>query len=152
MATSKVNQRRYNSTYYEKNKDKIAERRKKKYWSDPSYRNTVRSSSRERYQETAKSKDARIGYTVKRADGQELYTITYAAQVANRKEETLRSWEKAGDVPKTTYTDSRGWRLYTAHQIEILSIAFKKYDEGEWTREIVRSYLHNNWRGKPEGG
>lgn len=141
----KVAQREYNRRYYAKKKKEIADARKRKYWSDPDYRNKVRAGSRKRYRQEAKSRDSRIGYTVKKADGKELYTITYAAQVSDRKEDTIRSWEKSGDIPKTVYTDTRGWRLYTSHQIELLSVAFKKFDTGEWTREIVRSYLHNNW-------
>jgi hypothetical protein len=138
-------QREYNRMYYRRRKEEIAKNRKKKYWSDPSYRNQLRADARRRYEEETKDRDPRIGYTIKKVNNRELYTITYAAQVTNRTEDTIRSWEKTGDIPLSTYTDSRGWRLYTAHQINLLATAFQKMDTGEWTREIVRTYLKNKW-------
>lgn len=137
--------REYNREYYNKRKELISQRRKQKYWSDSDYRASVRNLSRNRYRTTAKSTDPKIGYTVKRSDGIDLYTIKYAAQVTGKKEETIRSWEKTGIIPASTYTDSRGWRLYTAAQIELLANAFRRHNSGEWTKEIVRDYLKNNW-------
>ena len=135
----------YNQEYYRKNKDRISARRKKKYHSDGQHRSRLQRLARDRYNQVAKSRDKAVGYTVKKIDGMELYTITYAAQVTGRPKETLRTWEKRGYIPLTTYTDTRGWRLYTAHQIKLLQESFQRFDAREWTVQDVQNYLFERW-------
>lgn len=139
------NQKDYNADYYQRNKERIAEQRRQKYQEDAKLRNKARARARRRYHEQLKSPDRKVGYTVKKVNGVPLYTIQYAASITDRRPDFIRSWEKQGFIPKSTYTDSRGWRLYTEDQIKAMGFAFKKYDDGEWTKIQVRDYLSNHW-------
>lgn len=150
MAKTSAEVRAYNRRYYLKKKHDISVRRKQKYASDPGYREKARRSARARYKKDLKSFDKRGGYTVKRVDGRELFTISYVATLTSRKEDVIRSWEKQGVIPLSTYTDTRGWRLYTDKQIRFLVRAFKQYDEGAWSKDIVQQYLNKYWNEKGE--
>lgn len=140
----------YNKLYYEQNKEKISEQRKRRYWEDDRVREGIREKSRERYRKKVSYRDKHVGYTVKQAQDsdEKLFTISYAAKVAGKPEDTIRAWERQGVIPLTLYTDTRGWRLYTSHQIELLARAFSKLETGEWNKTIIRQYLGNHWGTK----
>ena len=135
----------YQKTYYEENKALISELRKIRYHTDHNYREKVKRKSRQRYRKRLRSPDKKIGYTVKIVDGRTLYSIKYALAVVNKSRDFLDAWESTGHIPKSTYTDSRGWRLYTQTQIDLLDTAIGKYDSKEWSKEEVKEYLNALW-------
>ena len=137
----------YHVTYYEENKQTISELRKIKYHTDREYREKLKAKSRKNYRQKLKASDPdnKLGYTVKVVDGLSLYSMKYALAIINKSRDFLISWESTGHIPKSTYTDSRGWRLYTEYQITLLDMAIEKYDEKEWNKEQVRSFLITNW-------
>ena len=137
--------REYNRNYYRKKKKIISAQRRIKYWTDLDYRESIRQTSRRRYKQSARTKDRSLGYTVKRKDGIDLFTISYVSSIARKSKDTIRSWEKQGIIPVTAYTDRRGWRLYTSRQIDLLSYAFTQHRDRIWDKVIVKEYLHNNW-------
>jgi DNA-binding transcriptional MerR regulator len=63
-----------------------------------------------------------------------------------RSPEMIRAWEKNGLIPKTSYTDSRGWRLYTSDQIDLLGIAIKNFKSKQWDKDMVKKFLSENWQ------
>lgn len=137
----------YSKNYYEENKETISELRKIKYHTDTEYRERVKKKAREYHRNKLKPRDPddKIGYTVKVVDGVSLYSMKYALAIMNKSRDFLIAWESTGHIPKSTYTDSRGWRLYTEYQITLLSMAIDKYDEKKWNKEQVRSFLTTNW-------
>ena len=140
-------EKEYHKDYYDKNKDTISELRKIKYHTDREHRERIKSKARQSYRKRLKplDPDNKIGYTVKVVDGLSLYSMKYALAIMKRSRDFLLTWESSGRIPKSTYTDSRGWRLYSEYQITLLAMAIEKYDEKEWNKEQVRAFLHANW-------
>lgn len=136
----------YNKEYYERRKEHISQYRKKRYYSSATVREKARARARAYYYKHHRSPNKRVGYTVKNVDGLQLFTIDYAAQVIGKSQDLIRNWEKRGLIPASLYTDSRGWRLYTARQIKALEEAFKKKETGEFSEEDIKEYLELNWK------
>ena len=138
----------YNAQYYAKKKEDILAKRKQKYWSDPNHRAKVRAKSRRRYRQLLRSPNKRIGYTTKRKNSKDLFSISYVCDVVGKQPSTIRALERDGHIPMTLFTDSRGWRLYTDRQIDLLSYAFSNYDDKKWTKEEMQKYLTYHWDKK----
>jgi hypothetical protein len=137
----------YQKEYYEENKELISDLRKIRYQTDPAYRERIKRKSRARYRKSLKSPDKKLGYTVKVVDGMTLYTVKYVLEVISKSRDFLDVWELTGHIPKSTYVDSRGWRLYSEYQIDLLDIAIGMYDNKEWNKEQVREFLTSKWEG-----
>lgn len=96
----------------------------------------------------------------------ELYTIGSTARVLGRSAATLRKWERKGWIPAPTYrtskasgakllnTDSKGYRLYSREQVEVLLEALTSnnlagdrnpswQDANNWVSFI--NYIKANW-------
>jgi hypothetical protein len=69
---------------------------------------------------------------VVKGEKQTFYTVGNVARILGRKAQTLRKWESKGWIPPATYrttkssgsdllnTQSRGYRLYSREQVEII--------------------------------
>ena len=121
----------YHKKYYEENKQTISELRKIRYHTDPVHREKLKARARKHYRKKLKPRDPdnKIGYTVKVIDGVSLYSMKYVLGLIKKSRDFLLSWENTGHIPKSTYTDSRGWRLYTEYQITLLEMGVGKYDD-----------------------
>lgn len=137
--------KQYQEEYYEKNKEIISDLRKIRYHTDANYREKIKRRSRARYRKSLKSPDKKLGYTIKVVDGVTLFTIKYVLGVISKSRDFLEVWESTGHIPESTYIDTRGWRLYSRHQIDLLDLAIGNYDKKEWNKEQVREYLIANW-------
>lgn len=138
----------YQKQYYKDNKDLISELRKIRYHTDPKYREKIKRRSRARYRRSLKSPDKKLGYTIKVIDSATLFSIKYVLGVIRKSRDFLDDWERSGHIPKSTYVDSRGWRLYSKQQIDLLDIAIGMYDKKEWNKEQVRIFLTDKWEGE----
>jgi hypothetical protein len=136
---------RYQREYYADNKDLISELRKIRYHTDTKYREKIKRRSRSRYRRALKSPDKKLGYTVKVINNTTLYSVKYVLGVISKSRDFLDDWEGTGHIPKSTYVDTRKWRLYSHHQIDMLDLAIGKYDQKEWNKEQVREFLDTNW-------
>lgn len=93
----------------------------------------------------------------------ELFTVGQLAKALGRKAITIRMWENQGWIPKATYRtpapsgqqipgkSSKGRRLYTIEQLELLLEAAKRFriDEpkhGDW--DGFKQHIKNNWPTK----
>jgi len=139
----------YNRDYYATHRLSISELRKIKYHTDAAYRENLKAKARRYYRDHVKSKDPdnKIGYTVKVVDGVTCFTLSHLLNLINKSRDFLLTWESTGHIPQSTYTDRRGWRLYTEYQISLLDMAISKYDEKKWNKEQVRVFLDDNWNG-----
>lgn len=146
LSTQTEAQEEYHKEYYKKNKKEISVSRKLRYQTDPVYREKVKKKARDRYRKKLKSPDKKIGYTTKSYNGKLLFSVKYVLGVINKSRDFLDVWEKRGDIPEAIFLDSRRWRLYTQHQIDLLDVAIGNYDEGVWTRIQVRDFLNSKWR------
>lgn len=114
----------YNQQYYKKNKDRLSEKRRKKYENDPEYREKIVGNSRKRASMIEKPSRAAVKRQPKtylEADGSRKYSITFVAWAVKRSIQTIRKWEKDGILPKTPFRSPSGMRLYTQPMIDIVS-------------------------------
>ena len=135
----------YNKQYYKRKKLKIKTDRYKKYHEDPMYKKKVVNRSRDYYNKYKKSKSPSKGYTIKKYKGIELYSIKYLAEVLQYSESAIRKFEAENILPKSVYTDRRGWRYYSNDQIELCIKAFGERRAGRWSNAEVRKFLINFW-------
>lgn len=135
----------YNKKYYRKKKLALKKSRHDKYHQDPTYRKQVIKRSRSYYNKYKKSPSPSRGYTIKKFDGIELYTIKYLAEVLQYSESSIRKFEAEGILPKSIYTDRRSWRYYSSDQIELCVKAFGERRAGRWTNVEVSKFLNNFW-------
>ena len=135
----------YQKEYYEENRELISDLRKIRYQTDPNYREKIKRKSRARYRKSLKSPDKKLGYTIKVVDSTTLFSVKYVLGVINKSRDFLEVWEARGRIPKSTYIDSRGWRLYSRQQIDLLDMAIGMYDKKEWNKEQVREFLTSRW-------
>jgi hypothetical protein len=135
----------YQKGYYEENKKLISELRKIRYQTDQNYREKIKRRSRQRYRKSLKSPDKKLGYTIKVMDDETLFSVKYVLGVINKSRDFLDVWESTGHIPRSTYVDTRGWRLYNQQQIDLLDMAIGMYDKKEWNKEQVREFLTAGW-------
>lgn len=110
----------YFEKYYKENKGKINAARKKKYETDPAYRDRVLKASQE-YRETHRSDDRvrmpryQNPIVEKAGDGGDvvLFSVGAMAVYLDRSVQAINHWERAGILPPTPYRDERGFRYYT---------------------------------------
>ena len=98
-----------------------------------------------RYRKRLKSPDKKLGYTIKVIDEVTLFSVKYVLGVISKSRDFLDVWEETGHIPKSTYVDTRGWRLYSKYQIDLLDMAIGMYDKKEWNKEQVREFLTTKW-------
>lgn len=139
--------------WYAKNAQKLAEQRKKKYWSDPEYRAKCLSSNKV-YRDT-KAKPRRQPYPpvkpTKLGMPMEVYRIGQVAKMIGRTGQSIRKWEKDGLIPKPIV--EAGQRYYTPRQVELmreLAAVLDRYhhsSRAEINAAIAakRQEVFNNW-------
>jgi len=120
----------YFEDYYEKNKRKINRKRKKRYHTDPEYRERVLKAS-QNYRDRKRSEKevpARVPrYQVPREfDVQggkiQLLSVGFFALFLGRSVQSINHWEKTKPklLPITPYRDRRGFRYYTIEMMQVV--------------------------------
>lgn len=161
---------KYMREYYRKNKERIAEAKKRRYENDPEYREEIKQRRKMQYE---KQKVARAKKKLKSGSPgngpKEMNVLTESGrtvrakmflrgQLAERMElsaRTLQKWEVEGVLPECAYRTKAGWRLYTEDQVEVAVRVYQKHlpdNPGMWriTDDFVRD-LHNEWAALNEG-
>jgi len=131
--------------WYEKNRDKVAERRKRKYEQDEEYRKKRLAEAKRYYwlkKRRAEAIDAKridveamnfepddmISVVVTNPDDIRrgmtvmvpVYRPSSVAKMLNRSVQTLRLWGLKGLIPEVTYRAPGGTRLYTEDQFKVM--------------------------------
>lgn len=129
-----MSKKEYYKKWYQRNKERLNERRRKRYQNDPSYRAKQKAMSKRWYQKERGEpvvyvpKDCRVVKTKKR-DGTEvdlrLYTVGKLAGTLGVTIQTIRNWENRGLIPITPIRLSK-WRLYSQPMINVVASAYKK--------------------------
>lgn len=132
--------------WYEKNKVRLSEKRKKDYKEKPAVRKAARKRASNYYKSHKKVMDPVDRMVVKTADGYKFFSIGKVARAINRKLDTVRRYHAKGVIPEPKYYDSRGWRLYTREQALLLQKAFKNLDTEKFkSLGEVSEYLTERW-------
>lgn len=116
----------YYADWYQRNRQRISDKRKAAYHEDDEYREKVLTQSaehRERQRKAPRVKIPRhqVPKRYKTGDGGEvvLYSIGFFAMFISRSVQSINEWEKAGILPKTPYIQgTRRFRFYTQAMME----------------------------------
>ncbi len=110
----------YFQNYYEERKDGILAERKKRYATDPEYRDKVLRSSQEYRDNQRKEPRVKMPRYQKplvgtASDGAEvqLFSVGALAVFLGRSVQAINHWEKHDLIPRTPYRDDRGFRYFT---------------------------------------
>jgi len=153
----------YQKAYYEKNRDKLSEERKRRYREDPEYRDTMlaqvrayrikKRRERERLRKEGKIAPAHPGgpraplrVTVGGVSTI-AYTVGRVAIEIRRSKDVINYWTRIGLLPQTPFRSPRGDRLYTEGMVLVMQVAIGKRsrvasDDREFTHEI-----RSGWEG-----
>lgn len=138
----------YWGEYYASNKDRILQKKKNRYETDPEYREHVKQRARlskKRIRQAINAERATAGPNRVRVprhrkpimipgNTEPMFSAGYLARAICKSVPTLNSWEAKGLLPKTPYRSSRGDRLYTVGMIELVKAALSKREN-----ELLRS-------------
>jgi len=138
-------QKEYNRDYYNRKRKEISDRRRLEYATNPKRRATLQRAALKTYRKKAQKDKSRVNYSVKIVDGKHLYSIQYASAVIGKSPDFIRLWEKEGKLPLSSYTDTRDWRLYTDHQLNVMSEGFRLYAKRELNKSSLVAFLFANW-------
>jgi len=122
-------------SWYELNRKKRSEDRKKKYREDTEYREKIKAKySQAYYDKKSKLPDHPDDSILIENNGN--YIVTYPLKAVARKLEVsyyiLRSKKSAGLIPNSPYkTKGKGWLLYTDKMITGIGKCIKS---GDWTK------------------
>jgi len=129
--------------WYAKNRDRILADKKKKYKEDQAYRDRILNASKGRYVQKDVPKDRKVIVT----SAGEYYSISRVAEIIKREIQTVRNYHKALVIPEPLAFDTRGWRLYNKHQVDLLADTFAKFDSGELkSLAEVADILQHDWQ------
>lgn len=153
----------YQRAYYEKNRDKLSEERKRRYREDPAYRETMlaqvrayrtkKRKERERLRKEGKippphpgGPRAPLRVTVN-GISTIAYTVGRVAIEIRRSKDVINHWTRIGLLPQTPFRSPRGDRLYTEGMVLVMQDAIGKRsrisaDDREFAHEI-----RSGWEG-----
>ena len=133
------------SSWYERNKERLAEERRRKYQKDKEYRTLCKQRAMDYYdreRRVDKPKDRKIVKSGKNI----YYTIGQLAGMIHRDIQTIRAYHRNNVIPVPTVFDSRGWRLYSVKQANMLQRLFAKFDRGDLkSLAEVSELAHDKW-------
>jgi hypothetical protein len=143
----------YFKDWYERNKEDLNRRRREKYHTNPDYRKTQIQNAKKRYSEDQSRSVVADRRVLRNDDGQRFWSIGVLSETINRTIQTIRGYHRNDFIPSPTHYDSRGWRLYTSHQINLLQRVFRDFDERRLKNlSDVRRELYANWNGNDGAG
>jgi len=131
--------------WYKANKKRLSKERKEKYESDHDHRAKIQADAKAYYHATnAGVKRDRKTLT----DGKTTFiTIGKISEMINRKVQTIREYHNTAVIPEPSFYDSRGWRLYTFEQANLIKKIFAAFDRKEIkSLTDVSEILHAKWK------
>ncbi len=153
--------REYQREYYDKNRESLSERRKRKYREDPERREAILASVRayreKKRQDVARMREAGELPPVKRGGPRPplrvmvngvntiAYTIGRVAVEIRRSKDLINYWTRIGLLPQTPFRSPRGDRLYTEGMVLVMMAAIGKRSrvaasDSDFTTEIRRGW------------
>jgi hypothetical protein len=144
--------------WYTENKERLLSERKEKYHSDPEYRRRrIREASESYYRRRQEPKEIADRRLIQTTSGGEFFSIGKVSDLIGKKIQTIREYHRNGVIPQPQYSNTRGWRLYSRRQAELLMRVFSAFDDKD--DDSVTSLSHvsvlvrKEWKdGKEEGG
>jgi len=123
----------YYQRYYDANKNKLNDARRRRYERDSAYRQKVLEWSqnyREKKRDEREPAEPRAPRFETPLEGKlrgnasiKLYSVGYVSKALGRSIQSLTHWERKGIIPPTPFKDARGFRYYTEPMIESIKSA-----------------------------
>lgn len=140
------------SSWYERNKESLKEKRAKKYREDPEYRQAALDRAAKQ-RASSPRQDVDKDQRFRSIDGKqvEVFRIGKVAEMIGKDEQTIRLWESRGVIPKPSAPGKH--RYYTATQVGLLqelcdTIGDSRYDAAASRDALAEKskkvYMH--WR------
>lgn len=133
----------YNRSYYERNREKILQRKRERYANDDAYREKVKQSSASRRKpEKQKKTPMRIevgGFTAY------VYTVRLLAERVGKSVSAVNYWQKTGTLPETPFVNGQGHRLYTDGMIATVEEAVIRWPRPPAGDEVFRKFVLDGW-------
>jgi hypothetical protein len=117
--------------WYRDNRSSLSRGRRLRYHTDEAYRKQCVKRASAAYRKRKRSglierTDCKV---IRRNDGTRYFTIGKLSKAINKKIYTIRDYHRKGILPEPSFYDSRGWRLYSEHQVLLLKRVFRLFDE-----------------------
>lgn len=140
----------YYAKHYQKNKAKVAKKKKERYANSEAVREYHRKKSMEYYRRNRVSVGI-VNKTVKTTtEGERLYSINHAAHAIGFSTPYFRDLTRKGVIPEASYKNTAKWRMYTEGQIKLLKRAMIYYNQHR-TADETQAVLFCFW-DDPEAG
>ena len=130
--TTQTSQNAYYKDWYARNKEKLSVERRKKYHTDPEYRQSILEKGKEWREKTGYSRvgSGQVGPRPVRSievngEAVTVYTIGYLSKLIGVKPQTIRAWIKRQILPETKHKDRGKNRLWTGSEIEAIVSAVR---------------------------
>lgn len=149
--------------WWKKNGDRVNEKRRNRYKTDPEYREAQKALSRKNYAAQAKQRDEAGGIVTKvrrfrkakkimlNGNVVELFSVGTFAKAIGRMNQTISVWERQGFLPKTPFRTPKdsenGVRLYSRDMIDVVRRVLE--EAGHVRREesdTMRERFAAGWR------
>lgn len=115
--------------WYQKNKVKISRARRLKYRLDQEHRERMKQTARDGYAKRMMRQPRPDRNVLVGTDRRTFVTIGGLSKRINRSIQTIRGYHRDGFFPDASFSDVRGWRLYSEAQVLLLKKTFQKFDE-----------------------
>ncbi|NIT54902.1 MAG: hypothetical protein GWN00_01240 [Aliifodinibius sp.] len=142
MPTKDDQEKKYNRDYYQRNRDRIVQRKRKRYQEDEEYRQEVISKAKE----YKKKKKEYLAGRVERTYKGKVYLVHRVGVLKDDKIDGkwILEWERAGVIPEALFVGSR---CYTEHQLDLIREFRYLVSEhgGREAKVRIGDKLHNEW-------
>jgi len=135
--------------WYDRNKEELNAKRRKKYAENAQFRKKTQDKARESYRKNRRVTNPADRRTVVDESGERYFSIGRVARLIGRQPESVRKLHRMGVLPDPVYYDSRGWRLYNRAQALLIRQVFRRLEDKADTDvkslADVREVLHAEW-------
>lgn len=147
----------WDKKWYNANRELLNQKRRKRYRSDPAYRQSVldaQKSDKEKEVVVVRSKArTRARYLrpkVIRVGGKDVLVMSTSvlADALGVTDEAIRQWETDGVIPPATLVDSIGRRWFSARYIHVLKSTPRLHPLSEWTKVLKEKMREEEKNGR----
>jgi len=132
----------YNKSYYQKNRDRLLEKKRSRYADDPEYRDRVKADASTR-RKASSAKGVQVEVLGKLVPAMRVRVV---AQSIGKSVSTMNFWQKHGTIPETPYRTPGGYRLYTEEMVGGIAMALKSVSKPSRGDDSFRSVVTLAWR------
>lgn len=125
----------YMKSYYQQNRERLLEERRRRYESDPNYREKVLSRATVRASLRSMASKARVKTVEHNKKREQAFHLIEMEGRVNRDKDVLYSWRRSGELvlPNASYHDGRGRGLYSESQVKYVGALLAMIDSGKLT-------------------